>query len=103
MVQVDGASVGVGPYNNGDRRHVGDPVWRSQIRGRLAKRAKWHAAEVLADGAKAYDNIRWDRLAANGRKHNYPMVILRVSMGTYKWSRYLMGDRLTTVRRIRPR
>ena len=44
-------------------------------------------ADVMLDLVKAFERVVWSRLAAQGVKYNYPLVVLRASLATYRFGR----------------
>ena len=47
------------------------------------------AADLLWDVRKAFDNVNRETLWGQGKRHNYPMDILRLSIASYGWGRHL--------------
>ena len=71
-------------------RHVGDAVWRGLMRNVLHDDDGMHVFEGLLDVSKCYERVIFAALIAKAIAHDYPLAILRVSIASYKWPRYLI-------------
>ena len=72
-------------------RHVMDATYRMLMRqdGSNATGSPSCAADLLWDVRKAFDNVNRATLWGQGNRHNYPVDILRLSIASYGWGRYL--------------
>ena len=61
-----------------------DAVWRAQVMGMVADVEELHAAELLWDIRKCYENVLHAELQEQAREQGYPMALLRVSLVTSK-------------------
>ena len=71
-------------------RHIGDCVWRSLVR--RVRQRDLVVIEGLWDIMKCYEHIVHCLLVAAARALGYPMAILRVSVSSYLWPRFIFGD-----------
>ena len=51
-----------------------------------------HAAELLWDIRKCYENVLHADLQQQAREQGYPMSLLRVSLSSYRWGRMILYD-----------
>ena len=73
-------------------RQVGDAVYRDLVRALIGEKEGRVTVEVNMDGEKFFDNIKHHILHKQAKAVGYPMVLLRVSLATYRARRALVGD-----------
>ena len=76
-------------FNNSGGRRIADGIWRLAWRNYLKLGDHKHAAEIMWDLKKAFETLDRDTLWEMGLRFDYPMDVLRVSLGTYAMTRRL--------------
>ena len=79
-------------FNTGQKRRTTDAVWRAEMRAEAAKKQGCEYLMLLWDLRKAFGLVPHDRLIAEAKELQAPLIILRVLIAAYRWSRYLMLD-----------
>ena len=79
-------------YNNSHGRQVQDITWRSASRASLATAQGGHVAEMQADLRKCFEYVDRQLLWEAGQSAGYPLAILRLSIETYAFPRYVTLD-----------
>jgi hypothetical protein len=64
-----------------------DTVWWGIVRGCLAAVRLRHAAEVRVDVSKCFEHVPFHLLVSKAVHLGYPLVLLRLSLRTYRWPR----------------
>ena len=73
-----------------------------QVRAQISEDAHRSFAEIMWDMSKAFDRVPRRILVNTARALGYPMTVLRVSMLSYEWTRYLAVGPMIS-RGLRPR
>ena len=81
-------------HNNLAGRRVGDGVWRSIMR--TMSRTVEHTAEVLMDVSMAFDRVSHHKLALAALACGYPLEILKLSLDSYLFTRFLVSEKIST-------
>ena len=62
-----------------------------------------HAAELLWDIRKCYENLLHAELQQQAKEQGYPMSLLRVSLSSYRWGRMIVYDHDLVAHKIYPK
>jgi hypothetical protein len=75
-----------------EHRQVLDGTYRLVVRQllQLEAKPKSSAVDLLWDLRKAFENVSREKLWAFGKQFGYPIDLLRMSISSYRWSRYLL-------------
>ena len=80
-----------------------DAVWRAQVMAMVQDVEELHAAELLWDIRKCYENVLHAELQEQAREQGYPMALLRVSLSSYRWGRMIVFDHDLVAAKIFPK
>ena len=83
-------------FSNAAGRRVGDGVWRFIVRANLTRARGIRAAEILRDSSNAFERVSVFKLVRLALACGYPPPLLRYSVASYRWQRYLSDGRLVT-------
>ena len=81
-------------FNVTKTRATTDAVWRRAVRAEHAVGEQQSACVAFWDLKEFYETIGHTRLAEEGAATGYPLILLRLSISTYRWPRFLQLDRL---------
>ena len=84
-----------GLFNLAKGRCTTDSVWRRAARAEICNGKGGIAAAALQDIEAFYDKIGRETLVTLAASTNYPLAILRVSLTSYNWKRYIVIDGCT--------
>ena len=73
-------------------RNVGDAVWRASARNVLASAAGLVSLEADWDVEKCYEHVSHTILADMAVRLNFPLVMIRVAINSYRAPRRLLWD-----------
>ena len=76
-------------FSSGSNRSATDVVWRQAFRNEAAVAEEEHAATVLIDLVKCYEHVGHARMVREGMAHDFPMVLLKITLQSYRWQRRL--------------
>ena len=79
-------------FNMGAKRCVGDGLFRATIWNGLANKEGRHSMELLWDVAKCFEHVRWGILQDLGKESSYPACLLRMSLASCAFPRWLLGE-----------
>ena len=84
-------------FNVAAGRSTTDAVWRRAARAEAGVAKGQAAVATFSDLQSFYEFVSWDILAANAARVGYPLAVLRVTVASYTWPRYVACDRLLGV------
>ena len=74
-------------------------MWRACVRRFLAG-DQVESAEVLWDIAKCFENVRHELLIHFAKIFNYPLMLLYMSLQSYRWGRYVLYQANMVIGRV---
>ena len=81
-----------GVFNLVAGRKVTDSVWRLACRCEASVAEREHCGAVFWDLRKCYAHLCHLRLGKLAQELQFPIVMLRLGLGTYRWARHLRLD-----------
>eukprot|EP00959_Pyramimonas_sp_CCMP1952_P221762 4636158-Pyramimonas_sp.AAC.1 len=81
-----------GQYSTSQGRGPNDTVWGQAAASEGASNMDMYYIAVLWDVLQFYENVPWDLLAINCTITNFSAAVLRMSVQSYTWPRYLQND-----------
>ena len=92
----ESATVDKSYFNNSKGKRIGDGVWRTSVLAHIDSAENRFTLEVQNDLSACFESVDrqllWDSAVALG----YPLSVLRVSLMSYSWRRFVSLDGIET-------
>ena len=73
-------------------RAASDAVWRQAMRAEAGKGRGQEVVTLLMDLKKCYDHVRPRCVMGAAALLQFPLVVLRVSLNSYRWRRHIKSN-----------
>ena len=83
-------------FGSGKNKSAIDIVWKHAWKAEAAQSAQQTFACLLSDVYKCYECVDHQKLVQAGRQHNYPLVLLRLAIASYRAPRRILYSGLVS-------